>query len=112
MTRLLPSVLFLLLQSGCSNTPVEQPYQPDYARGMALYRGECGSCHDPGESSAPALGDAEEWDVQRLSPPGLLGQHLAMNQPRGSRVTRLSGHDEADVLLYLQQEISSREDAY
>ena len=106
--------LALLVNAACSNQkPVGEAYQPDYARGMTLYEGRCGSCHDSGKKSAPSIHDAEEWDLRTLAGPGAVQQHLAMNWlPGRVRQQGLSQNDEADVLYYIKQEIGNADTGY
>jgi cytochrome c5 len=108
------SLFAVLASAACSNQkPVGQAYQPDYARGMSLYEGQCGSCHDAGRKSAPSIRDAEEWDLRTLTGPGAVQQHLAMNWlPERVRQKGLSENDEADVLYYIKQEIGKADTGY
>ena len=108
------SVFAVLASAACSNQkPMGQAYQPDYARGMSLYEGQCGSCHDAGRKSAPSIRDAEEWDLRTLTGPGAVQQHLAMNWlPESVRRQGLSENDEADVLYYIKQEIGKSDTGY
>lgn len=106
-------ILALLVNAACSNQkPAGQAYQPDYARGMALYEGQCGSCHDSGKKSAPSIHDAEEWDLRTLAGPGAVHQHLAMNWLPGRVRQGFSENDEADVLYYIRQEIGNADTGY
>ena len=112
MAHILLGFIFMALVAGCSNTQVEKtPYQPDIAHGMTLYAGQCGGCHDSGTRNAPSIRDPEEWDIQTLTRPGIVHQHLAMNLLRGSSA-RLSEYDEADVLFFIHREIGDREANY
>ena len=106
--------LFALVLAGCSNTQPEQEiYQPDLAHGELVYKGQCGSCHDAGKRSAPALSDAEDWDLQSLSAPGIIRQHLAANLiKRQANQGPLSEYDEADVLFYMKSEVGEGESRY
>lgn len=103
-----------LALAGCSNTqPEQETYQPDLAHGELVYKGQCGSCHDAGKRSAPALSDAEDWDLQSLSAPGIVRQHWAMNLLKGQGYQNpLSEYDEADVLFYMKSEIGDGESRY
>ena len=113
-SRFLFFILALLINVACSNQkPAGQAYQPDYARGMALYEGQCGSCHNSGKKSAPSIHDAEEWDLRTLAGPGAVQQHLAMNWlPGRGRRQDFSENDEADVLYYIRQEIGNADTGY
>jgi cytochrome c5 len=107
-------ILGFLVNAACSNQKREgEAYKPDYERGMVLYEGQCGSCHDSGKRSAPSIHDAEEWDLRTLAGPGAVQQHLAMNWLPG-RVRRqsFSENDEADVLYYIKQEIGNADTGY
>jgi mono/diheme cytochrome c family protein len=112
MAHIIVGFIFMTFLAGCSNAPVvPPPYQPDLANGKALYVGQCGGCHDSGNRNAPSIRDPEEWDIQTLTRPGIVRQHLALNllSPAGAR---LSEYDEMDVLSYVHQEIGDREANY
>lgn len=113
MLRVTPWLPALALV-GCSNTqPEHEAYQPDLSHGEAVYQGQCGSCHDTGKRNAPTLADAEDWDLQSLSTPGIVRQHLAMNLLKGrGDQNALSEYDEADVLFYMKSEVGDGESMY
>jgi len=114
MSLIRTAPLFALVLAGCSNTqPEQETYQPDFANGEQVYKGQCGSCHDAGKKSAPALSDAEDWDLKSLSAPGVVRQHLAMNLLKGQGYENpLSEYDEVDVLFYIKSEIGDGEYRY
>jgi mono/diheme cytochrome c family protein len=113
MTNLILGFIFLIILTGCSQSELDaQSYEPDYSQGMAVYEGQCGRCHDSGKKNAPSIKDPEEWDIQTLMRPGIVGQHFSMRLLHGPSQTRLSQYDEADVLYYIRQEIGDREESY
>lgn len=103
----------MALVAGCS-TPkknVQQAYQPNLEHGTTIYRTLCSECHDAGALGAPELKVTEDWDIQRLSRPGVVKQHLTMNYI-SSAPSALSSEDEADVLYYIRHELGERDKDY
>ena len=107
------SLLCIALIAGCSTPKKETAplaYRPNLEHGSKVFIGLCSSCHDKGEQSAPSLRDPEEWDLQKLSRPGIVRQH--MNMSYLSRARSLSEADERDALFFIQSTLNDRDKEY
>ncbi len=114
MSKICIASLLAMTLAGCSNTqPEHQVYQPNLPHGEAVYKGQCQSCHEAGKRNAPSITDAEDWDLQTLSAPGVVQQHLAMNLLEGQgRRAQLTQYDESDVLFYIRNAVGEGDSKY
>ncbi|MFM8441866.1 MAG: hypothetical protein ACKN9W_00815 [Methylococcus sp.] len=105
------TLLVLFVLGGCSaHKPEGEVHQPDFTNGMALYKSQCGQCHDAGKRGAPAIKEAEEWDFHALTSPGIVQRHAAMSLLKTyGQGANLSQYDEIDVLYYIRKEVADAE---